>query len=392
MHLTLCSFIIAACALASSASDARARALRAGEGEAAGNLISAPGVAADLERARHAAEHGQQRMLQASSVEEIATSSRETAVGVLAGAGSDSAGGSGFCGKSAFTKACPYGDPQGKLCDKLIGSVGLFCFTADAQSACYYCAQFPRLYPRDYNLDEMLCRQSRQAYAGSCNWEVVPSSSLSPSPSPTPSPSFSCAGQQCVSPDASHRCISLGGRCPGGTASTPLICDRTNSPQESKPVYSCRDSICVDRCSVWNSIFKEKCYDVGKSCGGGKFSGINSVCIKDNSGARCVRLPTPSPSPKPCDTSVNCAWYKKAALVCVLPGEQCPDGTWCAGIEGEPPSCMELAAAPALSSAAGKPLADEGVAGRALQAVDASLEAAFTTDIKDAAAALSAGV
>ena len=158
-------------------------------------------------------------------------------------------------------------------------------------------------------------------------------------------------------------------------------------------MYSCRDSICVDRCSHWNGpVYKEKCFDVGKPCGSDVHYGINSVCVQDGSGARCLRMPTPSPSPKPCDTSVNCAWYKKAALVCVLPGKPCPDGTWCAGVEGEPPSCMELVAAPALSSAAGKPLADEGVAGGALQAVDAPLEAAFTSDIKDAAAALSAGV
>ena len=91
-------------------------------------------------------------------------------------------------------------------------------------------------------------------------------------------------------------------------------------------------------------------------------------------------------------TSVNCAWSKKAALACVLRGELCPDGTWCAGLPGEPPSCMELGAAAALSSAAGKPLADEGGAGRALQAVDASLEAALSSDIRDAAAALPAGV
>jgi len=50
---------------------------------------------------------------------------------------------------------------------------------------------------------------------------------------------------------------------------------------------------------------------------------------------------------------------------------------------------MELGAAAALSEA-GKPLADDRGAGRALQALDASLEAAFAADVKDAAA-LSAG-
>ena len=60
MHLTLCSFVIAACALTGGATVARKRALRAGEGEAAGSRISVPGEVAASEFAHHTDERGQQ--------------------------------------------------------------------------------------------------------------------------------------------------------------------------------------------------------------------------------------------------------------------------------------------------------------------------------------------
>lgn len=91
MHLTLCSFVIAACALTGGATVARKRALRAGEGEAAGSRISVPGEVAASELAHHTDERGQQHALQASSAEEIAAAARAAAVGVLPAAGADDA-------------------------------------------------------------------------------------------------------------------------------------------------------------------------------------------------------------------------------------------------------------------------------------------------------------
>ena len=186
-----------------------------------------------------------------------------------------------------------------------------------------------------------------------------------------------------------QRCISFGGRCPGGTASTPLICRRSYVPPPGNP--ACQDSKCVDRCGVWvaeGPNAGEVCFDVGAPCAHAH-DGANSICVKDSRGARCVTLLTPSlaPSPKPCDTSVNCEVSKGA---CVLRGELCPDGTWCVGLPNEPPSCAEVGAA---LSVAGTPLADVGRAanvGRA--ATDASLEAAASASGITDAAALSAGV